>query len=46
MVALGWTIGVSLIIKPYTTKAKSIDGDRADDETTLLPEERNLVTKK
>ncbi|MBN3923056.1 phosphatase PAP2 family protein [Nostoc sp. NMS4] len=39
MVALGWTIGVSLIIKPYTTKAQSIDGDRPEDETTLLPKE-------
>ncbi|MBG1263632.1 phosphatase PAP2 family protein [Nostoc commune] len=45
MVALGWTIGVSLIIKPYKTKAKSLDGDRPDDETTLLPEERELITK-
>jgi undecaprenyl-diphosphatase len=46
MVALGWTIGASLIIKPYRTKAKSIDGDRTKDETTLLSEEEKLVTKK
>ncbi|MBN3896650.1 MAG: phosphatase PAP2 family protein [Nostoc sp. NOS(2021)] len=45
MVALGWTIGVSLIIKPYRTKAKSVDGDRPEDETTLLPEERKLITE-
>lgn len=45
MVALGWTIGVSFIIKPYTTKAQSVDGDRPDDETTLLPEERKLITE-
>ncbi|BBD68097.1 phosphoesterase [Nostoc commune NIES-4072] len=45
MVALGWTIGVSLIIKPYRTIAKSVDGDRPKDETTLLPEERELITK-
>jgi len=45
MVALGWTIGVSLIIKPYRTIAKSVDGDRPDDETTLLPEERKLITE-
>ncbi|MEH2349200.1 MAG: phosphatase PAP2 family protein [Nostoc sp.] len=39
MVALGWTIGVSLIIKPDKTTAKSVDSDRPKDETTLLPEE-------
>ncbi|MBW4428618.1 MAG: phosphatase PAP2 family protein [Nostoc desertorum CM1-VF14] len=46
MVALGWTIGVSLIIKPYGIKSKSIDGDSLENETTLLPEERKLITKK
>ncbi|MEH2002643.1 MAG: phosphatase PAP2 family protein [Nostoc sp.] len=45
MVSLGWTIGVSLIIRPYTTKAKSLDGDRPKDETSLLPEERKLITE-
>ncbi|MEH2378586.1 MAG: phosphatase PAP2 family protein [Nostoc sp.] len=53
MVALSWTIGVSLIIKPYGTKAKSVDsdrfanvfGDRPEDETTLLPEERKLISE-
>lgn len=45
MVALGWTIGVSLIIKPYGTQAKSVDGKRPEDETTLLPEERKLITE-
>ncbi|MEH2200225.1 phosphatase PAP2 family protein [Nostoc sp.] len=45
MVALGWTIGVSLIIKPYKTTAKSADSDRPKDETTLLPEERKLITE-
>ncbi|MEH2140194.1 phosphatase PAP2 family protein [Nostoc sp.] len=45
MVALGWTIGVSLIIKPYKTTAKSTDSDRPKDETTLLPEERKLITE-
>ncbi|MGF1937325.1 MAG: phosphatase PAP2 family protein [Nostoc sp. ChiQUE02] len=45
MVALGWTIGVSLIIKPYITTAKSVDGERPKDETTLLPEEKKLITK-
>ncbi|MHC5859721.1 phosphatase PAP2 family protein [Nostoc sp.] len=44
MVALGWTIGVSLIIKPHSTKAQSVDGKRHEDETTLLPEERKLIT--
>ena len=45
-VALGWTIGVSLIIKPYTIKVQSVDSERPNDETTLLPEERKLITKK
>ncbi|MBN3873541.1 phosphatase PAP2 family protein [Nostoc sp. JL33] len=45
MVSLGWTIGVSLIIRPYTTKAKSLDGERPKDETSLLPEERKLITE-
>ncbi|WP_375510810.1 phosphatase PAP2 family protein [uncultured Nostoc sp.] len=45
MVALGWTIGVSLIIKPYITIAKFVDGERPEDETTLLPEERKLITE-
>ncbi|MEH2062874.1 MAG: phosphatase PAP2 family protein [Nostoc sp.] len=45
MVAFGWTTGVSLIIKPYTTKTQSVDGDRPEDETTLLPEERKLITE-
>ncbi|MDZ8235994.1 MAG: phosphatase PAP2 family protein [Nostoc sp. ChiQUE01a] len=43
MVALAWAIGVSLIIKPYLTTAKSVDEERAKDETTLLPEEKKLV---
>ncbi|WP_414514835.1 phosphatase PAP2 family protein [Nostoc sp. PCC 9305] len=45
MVALGWTIGVSLIIKPYITIAKSVDGERPKDETTLLPEEIKLINE-
>ncbi|MEH1835839.1 MAG: phosphatase PAP2 family protein [Nostoc sp.] len=45
MVTLGWTIGVSLIIKPYITKVKSVDGKPPEDETTLLPEERKLITE-
>ena len=45
MVTLGWTIGVSLIIKPYRTIAKSVDDECPKDETTLLPEERKLITK-
>ncbi|MBN3941290.1 MAG: phosphatase PAP2 family protein [Nostoc sp.] len=45
MVTLGWTIGVSLIIKPYTTIAKSVDGERPKDETTLLPEEIKLINE-
>ncbi|MEH2160789.1 MAG: phosphatase PAP2 family protein [Nostoc sp.] len=45
MVALGWTIGVSLIIKPYITIAKSVDSEAPKDETSLLPEERKLISK-
>ncbi|MEH2425469.1 MAG: phosphatase PAP2 family protein [Nostoc sp.] len=45
MVTLSWTIGVSLIIKPYRTKAKSVDGKPPEDETTLLPEEKKLITE-
>ncbi|MBD2516473.1 phosphatase PAP2 family protein [Nostoc sp. FACHB-973] len=45
MVALAWAIGVSLIIKPYLTTAKSVDEEVAKDETTLLPEEKKLITE-
>ncbi|WP_138497811.1 phosphatase PAP2 family protein [Nostoc sp. PA-18-2419] len=44
MVALAWAIGVSLIIKPYLTIAKSVDEQPAKDETTLLPEEKKLIS--
>ncbi|BDI19180.1 phosphatidylglycerophosphatase B [Nostoc cf. commune SO-36] len=45
MVALGWTVGVSLIIKPYITQVKTVDDERPEDETTLLPEERKLIAE-
>jgi membrane-associated phospholipid phosphatase len=45
MVTLSWAIGVSIIIKPYTTKVKSVDSDRPKDETTLLPEEKKLINE-
>ncbi|MDZ8184424.1 MAG: phosphatase PAP2 family protein [Nostoc sp. ChiSLP02] len=45
MVALAWAIGVSLIIKPYLTAAKAVNEEVAKDETTLLPEEKNLIAK-
>ncbi|MEH1950055.1 MAG: phosphatase PAP2 family protein [Nostoc sp.] len=45
MVALGWTIGVSIVIKPYITIAKSVDGERPKDETTLLPEEIKSINE-
>ncbi|MEH2303768.1 phosphatase PAP2 family protein [Nostoc sp.] len=45
MVTLGWTIGVSIIIKPYTTKVKSVDSELPKDETTLLPEEKKLINE-
>ncbi|MBE8996811.1 phosphatase PAP2 family protein [Nostoc sp. LEGE 12447] len=43
MVTLGWTIGVSIIIKPYITKVKPADSELPKDETTLLPEEEKLI---
>ncbi|QKQ77473.1 phosphatase PAP2 family protein [Nostoc sp. TCL240-02] len=45
MVTLGWTIGVSIIIKPYTTKVKSVDSELPKNETTLLPEEEKLINQ-
>ncbi|WP_392480828.1 phosphatase PAP2 family protein [Nostoc sp. C110] len=45
MVTLGWTIGVSIIIKPYITKVKSVDSELPKDETTLLPEEKELISE-
>ncbi|MBE8990893.1 phosphatase PAP2 family protein [Nostoc sp. LEGE 12450] len=45
MVTLGWTIGVSIIIKPYITKVKSVDSELPKDETTLLPEEKKLINE-
>ncbi|QSJ20308.1 phosphatase PAP2 family protein [Nostoc sp. UHCC 0702] len=43
MVALAWAIGVSLIIKPYLTKTTPISSHTSKDETSLLPEEKQLV---
>ncbi|ACC83011.1 phosphatase PAP2 family protein [Nostoc punctiforme] len=45
MVTLAWTIGVSIIIKPYITKVKSVDSELPKDETTLLPEEKELINE-
>ncbi len=47
MVAVAWAIGVSLIIKPHLTKTTFISGNdkRAEDETSLLPEETQLISK-
>ncbi|MBC1220500.1 phosphatase PAP2 family protein [Nostoc sp. UCD121] len=45
MVTLGWTIGVSIIIKPYITKVKSVDSELPKNETTLLPEEEKLINE-
>ncbi|MBH8563520.1 phosphatase PAP2 family protein [Nostoc sp. CENA67] len=43
MVALAWAIGVSLIIKPYLTQTTPISSNTPKDETSLLPEEKQLV---
>ncbi|RCJ34104.1 hypothetical protein A6770_17395 [Nostoc minutum NIES-26] len=43
MVALAWTIGVSLIIKPYSTQVIPISSDGHEEETSLLPEEKQLI---
>jgi undecaprenyl-diphosphatase len=45
MVTLGWAIGVSIIIKPYTNKIKSVDSELPKNETTLLPEEEKLINE-
>ncbi|MEH1867674.1 MAG: phosphatase PAP2 family protein [Nostoc sp.] len=45
MVTLGWTIGVSIIIKPYITKVKTVDSELPKNETTLLPEEEKLINQ-
>lgn len=44
MVAIAWAIGVSLIIKPHLTVSGVVDGDRPKDETSLLPEETEVLS--
>ncbi|PHJ66301.1 membrane protein [Nostoc linckia z18] len=44
MLASAWAIGVSLIIKPYLITAKSVDQQPVKEETTLLPEEKKLLS--
>lgn len=44
MVAIAWAIGVSIIIKPNLTIASPVNS-QAKDETSLLPEEKQLVAE-
>lgn len=43
MVAIAWAIGVSLIIKPHLNLANPIIADETVDETSLLPEEKQML---
>ncbi|BAY09648.1 phosphatase PAP2 family protein [Calothrix sp. NIES-2098] len=43
MVAIAWAIGVSLIIKPHLNLANPIIADATVDETSLLPEEKQVL---
>ncbi|MEH1970866.1 phosphatase PAP2 family protein [Nostoc sp.] len=44
MVAIAWSIGVSIIIKPNLTQP-TVVGNQTQEETFLLPEETQLVSK-
>ncbi|ARV57876.1 hypothetical protein BZZ01_03815 [Nostocales cyanobacterium HT-58-2] len=43
MVSIAWAIGVSLIIRPHLTKLTSVSETPPAEETTLLPEETQLI---
>ncbi len=43
MVSVAWAIGVSLILKPHLTKASTVNEAQPLNETTLRPEETQLV---
>jgi undecaprenyl-diphosphatase len=43
MVAIAWAIGVSLIIKPHLNLANPLIADETVDETSLLPEEQQVL---
>jgi len=43
MVSIAWAIGVSLIIRPHWTQVNIVAETPAAEETTLLPEESQLI---
>ncbi|MBW4592373.1 MAG: phosphatase PAP2 family protein [Brasilonema angustatum HA4187-MV1] len=43
MVSIAWAIGVSLVIKPYATQKTIVSDTPPVEETTLLPEETQLI---
>lgn len=43
MVSIAWAIGVSLIIRPHLTKTTIVSETPPAEETTLLPEETQLI---
>lgn len=43
MVSIAWAIGVSLVIKPYVTQGTIVSETSSAEETTLLPEETQLI---
>ncbi|MBW4624819.1 MAG: phosphatase PAP2 family protein [Brasilonema octagenarum HA4186-MV1] len=43
MVSIGWAIGVSLVIRPHLTKDTIVSKTPPAEETTLLPEETQLI---
>ncbi|WP_017318632.1 phosphatase PAP2 family protein [Mastigocladopsis repens] len=43
MVSIAWAIGVSVIIRPHLTKVNIVSETPAAEETTLLPEETQLI---
>jgi membrane-associated phospholipid phosphatase len=45
MVSIAWTIGVSLIIRPHLTQVSIMNQTPPVEETTLLPEEKQLMNE-
>ncbi|KAF3886138.1 MULTISPECIES: phosphatase PAP2 family protein [Nostocales] len=46
MVSIAWVIGVSLIIRPHFTKTTAVTEAPTAEETTLLPEEKQVLQEK
>ncbi|MGH7999800.1 MAG: phosphatase PAP2 family protein [Brasilonema sp.] len=43
MVSIAWAIGVNLVIRPHLTKDTIVNENAPQEETTLLPEETQLI---